>query len=152
LMALRSNPRKRPKKPETIRSGQLFLRHLATERRQVEYWISLLSQGRPVEYWFRKNQELLKQIDQTRECIESLLPALSPEQDERDPVRQIAAVAKEAWSESNGGRAPRSTNPKDPLCRFVAAALSEIGQSMSTWEVGDVLRSQRRIPKDGQKR
>lgn len=152
LMALRSNHRKRHRKPEVVRSGELFLRYLAAERRQAEYWISLSSQGQPVEHWFRKQQELLTQIDQTQHCIEALLPALWPEHDERDLVRQVATVAKAAWEETNSGRPPRSTNPDDPLCRFVAVALAEIDQRISAAEVSEILRGRRRRPKDGQKR
>jgi hypothetical protein len=152
LMSFRSNPRKRHRKPKAVRSGELFLRHLAAERRVAEYWISLYSQGRPVEYWFRRTQELLAQIDQTQQCIESLLPALWPKHDERDPVRQVAEAAKAAWGETNSRGPPRSTNPDDPLCRFIVAALAEIGQHISAAEVSEVLRGRRRKPKDGQKR
>ena len=152
LMAFRSNPRKRRRKPEAVRSGERFLRHLAAERRQAEDWISLFSQAQPVEYWFRKQQELLAQIDQTQQCIESLLPALWPELDERDPVCQIAEAAKAAWQKTNSGGPPRSTNPDDPLCRFVVAALAEIGQRISAAAVSEVLRGRRRKPKGGQKR
>jgi hypothetical protein len=38
----------------------------------------------------------------------------------------------------------RSYNPDDPLCRFVVAALTAIGQQRSAAEVSEVLRGRRR--------
>jgi len=155
LMALRSHPEKFRKKPaaqtKATRYGKLFLHHLAAERTETAYWIALLRQGRPVEIWLRRHQELLSRIDQMRHDIEALLPALTLPSDERDPIRVIAEVARAAWEETNSGRAPRSTNPDDPLCRFVTAALAEIGQYHSAASVSAVLSGRRRKPKGGRK-
>jgi hypothetical protein len=154
LMAVRSHREISPNKPagqtKASRYGKLFLHHLAAERSEIASWIALLEQGRPVKFWLRRYQELARQIDQIRHDIEALLPSLMLPRDERDPVRLIAAVAKEAWEETNGGRSPRS-NPDDPLCRFVTAALVEIGQHHSAASVSAVLRGRRRKPKEGQK-
>jgi hypothetical protein len=149
LLALRYTPQEHHQQPKTVRHGKLFLHHLLAERRRVEYWVALYSKGEPVESWFRRDQELLKNIDQAQRSVEALLPALSPIRDVRDPIRQIAAVAADAWKEANDGRAPRSTNPDDPLCKFVAAALEEIGQKLSPAAVSDVLRGRRRKPRKG---
>ena len=70
--------------------------------------------------------------------------------DERDPIRQIEAVATQAWQETNDGRAPRSANPDDPLCKFIVETLAEIGQRTSANEVSDVLRGRRRKRREGQ--
>jgi hypothetical protein len=155
LASLRSH-RKTPHKKsagQTIASryGNLFLTHLAAEREKIACWIALAEQGEPVKFWFQHYQELLCRIDQLRQDIETLLPALILPRDQRDPIRLIAKVAKAAWEGTNAGRAPRSTNPDDPLCRFVLAALKEIGQHCSAASVSEVLRSRRRKLKDGQK-
>lgn len=150
LLGLRDTSQEKDKKPKSVRYGKLFLHHLLAERRQVEYWITLYSKGQPVEFWSRRDQKLLERIDQTQRSVEALLPALSPKYDERDPVRQIAAVATTAWQETNGGKAPRGKNPDDPLCKFVVAALSEMGQRISPAEVSDILRGRRRRQKEGQ--
>jgi hypothetical protein len=150
LLGLRDTPQKHDKQPKAVRYGKLFLYHLSAERRQVEYWIALYSQGQPVEFWFRRDQELLEKIDEAQRSVETLLPALSPKRDARDPIRQVAAAAKQAWGETNGGRAPRSTNPDGPLCRFLAGALAKIGQERSAAEISEVLRSRRRKPRGGQ--
>jgi hypothetical protein len=150
LLGLRDNPRQHDEQPKAVRYGTLFLRHLSAERRQVEYWIALYRQGQPVEFWLRRDQELLEKIDQAQRSVEALLPVLSPKRDVRDPIRQVAAAAKQAWGDTNGGRAPRSTNPDGPLCRFLAAALAKIGQERSAAEISEVLRGRRRKPKSGQ--
>jgi hypothetical protein len=154
LIALRSHremfPNKPPGQTKAIRYGKLFLHHLAAERREPAYWVALAEHGRPVKFWLRCYQELLCRIDRVRPEIEALLAALTLPRDERDPIRAIAGVAKAAWEETNDGRAPRSTNPDDPLCGFVTAALAEIGQHHSAASVSAVLRGRRRKPKEGQ--
>ena len=62
LLGLRDTPQKHDKQPKAVRYGKLFLYHLSAERRQVEYWIALYSQGQPVEFWFRRDQELSKRL------------------------------------------------------------------------------------------
>jgi hypothetical protein len=153
LTALHQNP-KRPKKAvggqtsKAVASGKTFLRHLESERRQIEASVAFVGQeaaagGRPAVGWLREQQELLDRIHQISSSIEWLLPILSPPK--RDPIRQIAEVAKQAWEEGNKGRAaPRSNNPDDPRCRFVVAALHLIGQERSAAEVSEVLRGRRR--------
>jgi hypothetical protein len=128
-----------------VRDGKRFLRSLAAEREQIEKLVSLALQGRPARPWLLEQREILAQIDETHRHIVALLPALSPKPyPERDPIRLLAARAQEAWKETNGGRAPRSPNPDDPLCRFVVAALTAIGQQRSAAEVSEVLRGRRR--------
>ena len=128
-----------------VRDGKRFLRSLAAEREQIERLVSLTLQGRPRRQWLLEQREILAQIDETHRHIVALLPALSPKPyPERDPIRLLAARAKEAWKEANGGRAPRSLNPDDPLCRFVVEALTAIGQQRSAAEVSEVLRGRRR--------
>jgi hypothetical protein len=128
-----------------VRDGKRFLRSLAAEREQIEKLISLVSQGRPARPWLLEQREILAQIDETHRHIVALLPALAQKPyPERDPIRLLAARAKEAWKEVNGGRAPRSYNPDDPLCRFVVAVLTAIGQQRSAAEVSEVLRGRRR--------
>ena len=155
LMALRSNFEIFPKKPaeqkEVIKCGRRFLRLLATEREEVAAWFSQFPQARPVAGWFRRQQELLGRIDQMRQDIEALLPALTPQHDQRDPIREIARVAKATWEETNARGAPRSPNLDGPLCKFVVAALQEIGQHHNPASVAEVLRRRRRKPKEGQK-
>jgi hypothetical protein len=155
LMALRSHFETFPKEPaeqkEVIKCGRRFLRLLAAEREEVAAWFSQFPQARPVAGWFRRQQELLGQIERMRQDIQSLLRALTPQYDQRDPIREIARVAKAAWKETNGGCAPRSPNPDDPLCKFVQAALNEIGRHHSSASVAEVLRRRRRKPKAGQK-
>jgi hypothetical protein len=155
LMALRSHREMFPNKPlrqtKAIRYGKLFLHHLAAERQEPAYWIALSEQGRPVKFWLRRYQELLCRIDRVRAEIETLLAALTLPRDERDPIRVIAEAAKAAWKETNSGRTPRSTNPEDPLCKFVVEALQEIGQYHRAASVSAVLSGRRRKPKDGQK-
>lgn len=153
LMALR-HPEKDQKKParqtKVVRHGKLFLHHLLAERRQIKKWISLASKGRPALPWLQEQRETLARIDQTHRHIVALLPALFPKPcPERNPIRLLAARAQEAWAETNGGRAPRSTNPDDPLCRFVVAALTAIDQQRSAPAVSEVLRGRRRKPKKG---
>ena len=155
LMALRGHREmfqsKKFGQTKAIRYGKLFLHHLAAERREAANWVALAEQGQPAEFWLRRYQEILCRIDQVRPDFEALLQVLRLPHDERDPVRLIAAIAKEAWGETNGGRAPRSPNPDDPLCRFITGALAEIGQHHSAASVSAVLRGLRRKPKDGQK-
>jgi hypothetical protein len=128
-----------------VRDGKRFLRSLAAEREQIEKLVSLALQGQPARPWLLEQREILAQIDQTHRHIVALLPALPPKlYPERDPIRLIAARAQEAWKEANAGRAPRSPNPDDPLCRFVVAALTAIGQQRSAAEVSEVLRGRRR--------
>jgi hypothetical protein len=136
---------------KVVRYGKLFLHHLAAERWQIENWISVASKGSPNRPWLLKQQELRSQIDEARRHVEALLPAFSWRPDQ-DPIRLIAARAQEAWEEANNGRAPRSTNPHGPLCRFLGPALTAIGQQRSPEAVGKVLRGRRRNPKGGQNR
>jgi hypothetical protein len=153
LMVLRSHLETFPKKPaeEVIKCGRRFLRLLAAEREEVAAWFPHPSQARLVAGWFRKQQKLLGRIDRMRQDIESLLPALT-EHDVRDPIHLVAAVAKQAWEETNPARgAPRSPNLDDPVCKFVVAAWQEIGQHHSSASVAEVLRGRRRKPKEGQK-
>jgi hypothetical protein len=77
-----------------------------------------------------------------------MLPRLLQKHSYRDPIRQIAACAQEAWEETNGGRAPRSKNPDDPLCRFVEEAMKLIEQPCSAATVSAVLRNRRRNRRD----
>jgi hypothetical protein len=149
-LGLRDTPQKHDKQPKAVRYGKLFLHHILAERRQVENRIVLYSQGQPVEFRFRRDQELLEKIDQSQRSVEALLPVMSPKRDIRDPIRQIAAVAGDAWKETNDGQAPRSTNPEGPLCKFVAAALTAIGQRRTVLAISEVLRGRRCKPKDGQ--
>jgi hypothetical protein len=144
-------------KPDTrkkaIKHGKLFLRYIEPERRMIEGMVMLASRGRPFGNWFEEYQTVLFQIDAARRHIEAVLPALSPKRDAKpDPIRRLASCAKEAWAETNGGRAPRSTNPDDPLCRFLVPALAEIGLAITPRAISDILRGRRRRPKDGQNR
>jgi hypothetical protein len=135
-----------------VKHGKAFLRSLAAEQKQIEWSIACASQGRPAIPWLREQQETLGRIDEAQNQISLLLPALSFDVDpDYEPIRLIAARAQEAWRETNGGRAPRSANAKDPLCRFVVMALTAIGEVRSAAEVAEVLRGRRRKPKDGQK-
>jgi hypothetical protein len=80
-----------------------------------------------------------------------LLPALSSSRDaNRDPIRLLASAAQQAWAEANDGRAPRSKNPDDPLCRFLVEALAAANLKRSRAEISEVLRGRRRKQKDGQ--
>jgi hypothetical protein len=95
LMALRNPASEKPARPsKAVSYGKLFLYHLAAERSQAEAWLDLFSRGQPAAYWARKQQEILSLIDEARQRVAALLPALSAEIDHRDPIRQIAAVAK----------------------------------------------------------
>lgn len=128
-----------------VKDGTRFLRSLAAERELIERLVSLALQGRPARPWLIEQQDILSQIDQTERHVEALLTALLPKPyRERDPIRLLAARAQEAWAESNDGRAPRSTNPDDPLCRFVLEALTAIDRRCSAAEVSEVLRGRRR--------
>jgi hypothetical protein len=155
LMALRSHREMFPKKPaeqaKAIRYGKLFLHHLAAERQEAADWLALMEQGQPVAFWLRRYQEQLCRIDRVRQEIEALFIALTLPRDVRDPIRVIAEAAKAAWDGANSGRSPRSTSADGPLCRFVTAALAEIGQHQSPAAVSEVLRGRRRKPKGGQK-
>jgi hypothetical protein len=132
------------------RYARLFLHHLLAERRQIEKLISIASRGNPALPWLREQQGILARIDETSRQIEWLLSDLLPIPNPfREPIRLLAARAQEAWAETNGGRAPRSTNPDDPLCRFVVAALTAIDQQRSAAAVSEVLRGRQRKPKDG---
>src|SRR6266404_4577271 len=96
-------------------------------------------------------REMLFQIDETRRHIEALLPALSPKRDAKpDPIRKLASCAREAWAQTNGGNAPRSTNPDGPLCRFLIPALAATSLNLSPAAISEVLRGRRRKPKGGQ--
>ena len=156
LIALHQNPR-RPKKTvghneqtsKVVTSGKTFLRHLRAERREIEARVAFVdaqdaaAAWRPVIGWLRDQAKFLDLIDQTRCSIKSILRILSSAK--REPIRQIAAVATQAWEEANNRRAPpRATNPNAPLCQFVVAALKLIGQQRSAAEVSEVLRSRRR--------
>jgi hypothetical protein len=156
LMALQQNP-KRPKTPvghkqqtsKLVTSGKAFLRHLEIEYRIEEASLAFAEQQaaagwRPALGWLREQQELLDRIDRTRRSIECLLPSLVPHDSHRDPVRQVAECARQAWREANNGRAPLSMNPDDPLCRFVLAALKLIKQEIAADTVSAVLRGRRR--------
>jgi hypothetical protein len=144
-------PNRPREQTKAIRYGKLFLHHLAAERREAADWIALAEQGRPVKFWLRRYQEQLCRIDRVRQEIEALFPALTLPRDLRDPIRVIAETAKAAWEETNNGQAPRSANPKGPLCKFVVEALQEIGQHHTSASVSAVLRERRRKPRGGQK-
>ena len=115
--------------------------------------IVLASRGQPFGNWFEEYQTVLFQIDEARRHIEAVLPALSPKRDAKpDPIRHLAACAKEAWAETNDGRYPLSANSDDPLCRFLFPVLAAIGLRLSPAAISDILRGRRRKPKDGQNR
>jgi hypothetical protein len=158
LMALRHN-RVDDKKPGSTggsahRYGKLFLRHLTLERPKFGAMDILASQDPGLGEWFQEYQkEILFRIDETRRHIEALLPVLSPRRDAIwDPPRDLASAAQKAWADANDGRYPRSTNPDDPLCRFLVPALAEIGLVITPRAISDILRGRRRKPKDGQNR
>jgi hypothetical protein len=143
----------RDTRKKAIKHGKLFLRYIEPERRMIEEMIMLASRGRPVGNWLEEYQTVLFQIDEARRHIEAVLPALSPKRDAKpDPIRHLAAGAKEAWAETNDGSYPRSTNPDDPLCRFLVPVLAEIGLAKSPAAISDILRGRRRKQKDGQNR
>jgi hypothetical protein len=149
LIALRQNPRK--PKPKVVKSGKDFQRDLKAERREVA---RMVSHARAPQFrvfreeWLREQQELLERIDQTLQNIDWMLPRLLPKDAYRDAIRQIGACAQEAWEETNGGQAPRSKNPDDPLCRFVVKAMKLIEQPRSAATVSAVLRDRRRNRRD----
>jgi len=131
LIALRQNSKKR--KPKRPSSAKLLLRQLEPERRETAELVSLARapQWRTFrEEWLRGQIEILDRIDQIRSNIEWMLPILSPKPDP-NRVRLIAAVATQAWQQTNDGRTPKSKNPDGLLCRFVASALAAIGQARS---------------------
>jgi hypothetical protein len=138
---------------QAIKHGKLFLKYIAPERRRIEEMVILAARGRPFGNWFEEYQELLFRIDEAGRHIEAVLPALSPKRDAKPaPIRRLASCAQEAWAETNGGRAPHSKNPDDPLCRFLVPALAETGLRLSPAAISDILRFRRRKPKDGQNR
>jgi hypothetical protein len=134
--------------------GKLFLRHLRLQRPRFGAMETLAAPDPGLGEWFQEYQkEVLSRIDETREHIEALLPVLSPRRYAIwDPPRDLRLAAQKAWADANDGRYPRSTNPKHPLCRFLAPALAEIGLAISPAEIGEILRDRRRKPKDGQNR
>jgi hypothetical protein len=145
LMALRQKTKK--PKLQVIKSGKDFRRDLRIERREVE-WLVSAARARGVrtfaDAWLREKQELLERIDQTLHNISWILPRLEPKDSYREPIRQIAVCAQQAWEEANDGRSPHSKNHDDPLCLLVVAAMQRIGQPCSAWTVSAVLRGLRR--------
>lgn len=144
LMALHQNT-KRPK-TKVVVFGKAFLRHLKAERRDIEWWVCHASapQVRVVACWLPGKQELLDRIDQTIQNIEWMLPRLETHNSYREPIRQIAACARQAWEDTNNERAPSSKKPDAPLCLFVVAALRLIKQERAAELVSAVLRGRRR--------
>jgi hypothetical protein len=130
---------------EAIRYGRLFLHHIKPERRHIERMISAASRGTPFGDWLQQYQDMLSRIDEIQRHMDELLPALSPKQDAKpDVIRKLASVAQEAWAGANEGRYPRSTNPNDPLCRFLVEALKAIGQERTPAAISKVLKGLRR--------
>ena len=149
LIALRQNPKK--PNPKVCKSGRDFRRDLKVERPEVASMVSFAAHpGVQVvrQEWLREQQELLERIDQTLDNIDWLLARLVPQESYRDPIRQIAACAQQAWEKTNGGRAPKAKNKDDPLCRFVVEALKLIEQQKSAATVSAVLRERRRKRRD----
>jgi hypothetical protein len=144
LMAL-SEPRKK-QRPKVARSGKAFRRDLEAERREIEWWVCVAHSPEVKVFgrWLPQQRELLHRIDQTLQNIEWMLPRLVPQDSYRDPIRQIAACAQQAWRETNNGRAPKSKKPDASLCCFVVAALRLIKQERSAETVSAVLRGRRR--------
>jgi hypothetical protein len=144
LTSLRENPKKQS--PKFARSAKAFRRDIEAERREIEWWICLARspQVEVIGGWLPEQHQLLNRIDQTLQNIEWMLPRLMPQDSYRDPIRQIAACAQQAWRETNNGRAPKSKNPDAPLCVFVAAALRLIKQERAAETVSAVLRGRRR--------
>lgn len=139
---------------KAVKYGKLFLKHLACERRQISRLleISRTPGVRSSLYWVDAWERALNHIDETRHNVELLLPIFPQKKDlDDDPFRKIGSLAREAWSEANGGQAPRATNPDSPLCRFVVAALEGIAKKHSPATVSEVLRGRRRPAKDGQR-
>jgi len=63
-------------------------------------------------------------------------------QEPPDPIRSIAAAAREAWRQA--GPAPRSLAPDAPVCTFVGLALEYLGMTRSQATISEVLRGRRR--------
>lgn len=157
LMAL-SQQHKNQNKPrgqtKTVEYGNKFLRQIKIERDRIQRLVSFLQQPglKPVDYWFSRYQRILIQIDEIQRGVDELLPEFSwrPDPDQHR-YRKLAAAAREAWRETNNGKAPRSKNFNDPVCRFVVAALAGINENVSPATVSEVLRGRRRIAGGGQK-
>ena len=146
LMALRQNIKKKPQ-PKIFKSGKDFKRDLEDERREVAGMLSLARAPGiqpPSGKGSREQQALLERIDQTLANIDWMGPRLGPQDSYREPIRQIAVCARQAWQEANDGQAPKAMNPNDPLCQFVVKALDAIGHPRSAETVSAVLRGKRR--------
>jgi hypothetical protein len=136
---------KRADSAQARKYGKLFLHHIEPKRRELEARLRLAALGTPAPGWLEEWKELAFLIDEIRRHMKVLLPALTPKPDAgEDPVRKLAALAQEAWAETNGGLAPSSANADDPLVKFLVPALTAIGHGRTPAAVSDVLRGRRR--------
>jgi hypothetical protein len=85
-------------------------------------------------------QAMAERIARLAEEIRDLLSKL----DHKDEIRIFAFLAQLAWEKANEGRYPRSTEPKAPMCKFIAAALGETGMEVSISTISAVLQGRRR--------
>ena len=142
------------KKPDNrnkaIRHGNLFLKHIKTDRRHIERMISAASRGTPFGDWLQRYQDMIWRIDEIQKHMAALIPALSVQQGVKpDVIRKLASVAQEAWAAANSGRYPRSVNPDDPLCQFLVKAMEAIRQDRRAATISEVLRGRRRTHRKG---
>jgi|ERR1700726_575340 hypothetical protein len=148
IVAFRDDPnhRKPDGRVNIIKYGKIFLRHIESERQQIEKRVLLASRGRPFGNWLKQDKEMLVRIEEIQKHMNALIPTLSSKLDHKpDPIRKLASVAQAVWAKANDGRFPKSPNPGDPLCRFLVQALKAAKQNHNPATITAVLRGRRRM-------
>jgi hypothetical protein len=147
-------PRPQHQQNATIKHAKALLRHLKDEEENVIRHIDQMLSGEPVVYWLNKKQELRAALGKAQAAIRDLVPVLSPPSDpDRDPIRHLAAIVREAFEETNAGRSPKSNKPEGVICRFLVGAVARGGQPLSPETISAILKGKRRaVPGRDKKR
>ncbi len=140
----------RPTPPAALKHARALVRHLPILRRDWEAFAGRCRlEAEEREFYLDRNGYEtsmlgLCAIERLAAAADDLLKlGAPPKPPARKPAAFIASAVRDTWRRIPTAKVPQSVGPNDPLCRFVAAALSLIDRHLSPSTISDELRNRR---------